>query len=704
MYKRLFCSFTFTFLTLLFMTVAVFARHSIVITGIIPDSSGNFVIVNTKNNLNNIENFNVTTLNEPNRAVIDISNALLSIRKKSVKFVNKPVKNVKIAQFSINPNIVRIVFTADSEQTLQKIGVHKSKSALIFKINDVAIQNIKTPVVYKGKNIKKGVNVTAKKHNQQSNNNFVKINNVKIEKYNAQETVNIRPPYPGHHKYPKYKLRPQQNRVLPKLEAQNNGFTREESQNLQVLERHPEPVATTQQPPLILDKIEIKGYEQQENLEKPTPVIIEGKNKEQLIFEPDSNLNIVIKSVDVNQNQVILSGLGNIGVREPFILENPSRVIFDIPNSSLASKNLYKSVRLRNKDVIRVGEVEETITRVVVETKTPENYISIVSPDLQSLIITPKNYTDFSSLPNSKIAAQVEDIKVNRRGENTTIITLVASHPVIHNLSHFLGRDNSILSLFNVNAPDKHWIENLPKTKQFKNLDIEFMKRYPNGSKWHFNINPNTAVETRLSLDGRIIELTLKDTDINSIYPFNAPLSKTKIVLDPGHGGNDPGAERDGIYEKEINLDVARRVAKYLSKAGIKVVMTRNSDKTVSLHDRSTLSNREKPDAFLSIHVNASVNSKIRGIETHWYTPRSKGLAQVVQNNMMSKINTPDRGIKKSRFYVIRHTKAPSVLVEIGFMSNNRERYELLQPERRDITAKSIADAIIKYLSLKYSA
>ena len=100
----------------------------------------------------------------------------------------------------------------------------------------------------------------------------------------------------------------------------------------------------------------------------------------------------------------------------------------------------------------------------------------------------------------------------------------------------------------------------------------------------------------------------------------------------------------------------------------------------------------------MSVHVNASVNESVTGIETHYYKEDSKEYATIVQNEL-SKINSPNRGVIKSKFYVINHTKAPAVLVEIGFLSNNNERIQLLSENRKQQTAELLANGIIRIIN-----
>ena len=142
---------------------------------------------------------------------------------------------------------------------------------------------------------------------------------------------------------------------------------------------------------------------------------------------------------------------------------------------------------------------------------------------------------------------------------------------------------------------------------------------------------------------------------------------------------------------------MSKRVCALLEKKGYTVEMTRDTDKTVSLQDRVAFSESEHPDIFVSIHVNSSEKPEITGIETHYYRQESLSLAQTVHAALASNIKTKNRGLFKSKFYVINHTTAPAILVEIGFISNDGERAELVSDKRKQATAKAIAEGVENY-------
>ena len=215
---------------------------------------------------------------------------------------------------------------------------------------------------------------------------------------------------------------------------------------------------------------------------------------------------------------------------------------------------------------------------------------------------------------------------------------------------------------------------------------------------------------------------------------------RPRVMLDPGHGGIDPGAVGEGnLLEKDVVLEIARAVRLFLEAEGCQVVLTRNDDSYVSLRNRARMANRLGVDLFVSIHANAAGNHLARGTETFYYAPaadpwsrtvarlenaalrlenpnnrttgdgeRDRGrraesvrAARTVQTRLGQAARSPDRGIKTAEFYVLKHTRMPSILVETGFLSNRQERDDLADGGHRNSVARAIARGIRDYLETR---
>lgn len=174
------------------------------------------------------------------------------------------------------------------------------------------------------------------------------------------------------------------------------------------------------------------------------------------------------------------------------------------------------------------------------------------------------------------------------------------------------------------------------------------------------------------------------------------------VVLDPGHGGIDPGAMASGIVEKTLNLDIALRTKKLLENAGITVIMTRSTDVYVELADRAKIANDSNADIFISIHGN-SFNSIANGTETFWYGKYERAnsilLANTLQNNVVKTTGIRHRRVAEGNFHVIRETKIPSALVEVGFIDNPSDAAKLKQSKYKQLAAQGILNGVLEYFN-----
>ena len=219
-------------------------------------------------------------------------------------------------------------------------------------------------------------------------------------------------------------------------------------------------------------------------------------------------------------------------------------------------------------------------------------------------------------------------------------------------------------------------------------------------------------------------------------------LKVSRIILDPGHGGKDPGAVYGkNYYEKSIVLKIAQILRKEINKSlpNTQVLLTRNDDSAVALERRSAFANAKKGDLFISIHVNSFTNRQVSGVETYYLNlttnqrtltlsarenstteknvgdlqailselinhtkiPESKKLAQMVQSSLVSGLSiykVKNLGVKKAPFIVLIGTQMPSILVEVGFISNKQERSLLSQTVYLQRIAKGIKQGIVKYI------
>lgn len=167
------------------------------------------------------------------------------------------------------------------------------------------------------------------------------------------------------------------------------------------------------------------------------------------------------------------------------------------------------------------------------------------------------------------------------------------------------------------------------------------------------------------------------------------------VVIDAGHGGKDGGSVWNGLIEKKLCLDVAKRVETALKSKGLKTVMTRRTDTFVELDQRARIANRVSSSIFVSIHFNGSRTTLISGGEVYYRSSRGKVLAAAVSRVLKSRVTGGVRGIFYADYKVLRETRMPAVLVECGYISNKREAARCGDPAHRQKIAAAIVSGLL---------
>ncbi|NUN65735.1 N-acetylmuramoyl-L-alanine amidase [Pseudanabaena biceps] len=177
---------------------------------------------------------------------------------------------------------------------------------------------------------------------------------------------------------------------------------------------------------------------------------------------------------------------------------------------------------------------------------------------------------------------------------------------------------------------------------------------------------------------------------------------KQIVVIDPGHGGPDVGATRNGVYEKDIALAMSQQLGQILQRMGYGVVYTRTQDEDVDLEPRVQIAENARASAFVSIHVNSldANASGVSGVETY-HSPNAslgKTLAELVHQQVIASTGANDRGVRSARFHVIFKTSMPAILVETGFITNPSEADRLVSAAYQRQMAEAIANGVDQFL------
>ena len=245
-----------------------------------------------------------------------------------------------------------------------------------------------------------------------------------------------------------------------------------------------------------------------------------------------------------------------------------------------------------------------------------------------------------------------------------------------------------------------------------------------------------------LSIQNKFISQEVSTNPVD-LYQEKKKWKFDTIIIDPGHGGKDPGAVGyRGTKEKDIVLDVSKRLARKIERnSKTKVILTREEDIFLRLQDRTKFANANEGDLFISIHTNAAEDRRASGFETFLIGPnkneaavrvaarenaalelegfsgkkltnedlikatiaqsafaaKSEEFASLVQNEIKKRVQSKDRGVKQAGFYVLMGASMPNVLVELGFISNPNEEKKLNSSSYRDMLATSIYYAVLKY-------
>jgi N-acetylmuramoyl-L-alanine amidase len=259
------------------------------------------------------------------------------------------------------------------------------------------------------------------------------------------------------------------------------------------------------------------------------------------------------------------------------------------------------------------------------------------------------------------------------------------------------GEKNFTLTLYNTNAQTD--IIRLDDDPLISRLD--WQQTASGEVKYTFNLKKAQQWGYKLRYDGTTLVLALRHApDIKQNR--QKPLSGIKILLDPGHGGKESGASGpNGYLEKDVNLAVSRLLREELLKLGANVVMTREDDRDVSLPERQAIINREEPAVSISIHYNSLPDNgdaeNTKGVGTFWYNPQAHSLALFMHNYLVNKLGRPSYGVFWNNLALTRPATAPSVLLELGFMSNPNEFEWVTDPQEQKKLAKALAEGITEW-------
>ena len=616
------------------------------------DNSDSIIFLGTSGGSENPDGLKITKkiLSEPDRVFFDIENAVITFPNSTYELKNSRLTKLRIAQNTVNPNVVRIVIWKSQNYDTSQIKILRIKNNIIIKLSsETPLQQYLTQVY----------------------------------KETSTSSVDI---------YDKAVAIP------------------EEKPQIQISDE-------------IFNQVQQAFKNDDNELVRPNIEQKQARLKSRFFLE----------DVGIKNGNILISGIGVINVEKPFKLTEPSRIVFDLPNTIVLQDLRNKEIKLNENETVKIGQLEPSKARIVIKTPTPDAYRPIYSSNLQTLLIANENRLMGLNLTHT--LSELAYFKEQNVNTSTNLINIIFSRPIVYSLKREPGSINmTIYNLANFNTTSFNQLAINNKTGFIaKQLSANIYKiSFPvkegtlvdcyetlNASQLRFVFTTRQIIitekqepkqepkEEQVRPKSEVTPIKIDEQELRKQAKIKKKekLLKNKIknkviIIDPGHGGNDTGAMRGNVEEKDLTLSIALKVQEELNDMGFKnVIMTRSTDKTLSLSERVDIANNNNADIFVSIHINSSVKSEINGIETHYYSDNGYNVAKMLHKELIENISTTDRGLFKSKFYVINHTEAPAVLLELGFISNEQERSMLTSKRRQNASAKAIAEGIYNYLA-----
>ena len=460
---------------------------------------------------------------------------------------------------------------------------------------------------------------------------------------------------------------------------------------------------------------------------------------------------------DNNQNRLVFNTDAGVQPKAQLI-RNPDRVVIDLPGISLGRKSVNQPGKGGFRE-IRVGQLDNQTTRIVIElapgfTLDPQQvkFRGISSREWTVDFPKPERIGPFSStLPSNSISLPITDNPSTSNppsqqrppsfpiSSSSQLATIQSVELAPDGKQLLIRADQRVKATSTWDTNANAYRLTIPSARladQLKGPQLDALSslsrvqiRQQDSRTVVILVQPSVGIQVgELNQpNDQLLALQLQSTGFASGPPFNSsipvpppertgpvlppdfsnppgpftriPNGRVLVIVDPGHGGPDPGAIGiGGLRETEIVLPIAQQIAAFLEQQGIQAVLTRTGEYDLDLEPRVAMAERMNATVFVSIHANSIdlTRTDISGLETYYYS--SQRLAQTIHNSILQSVDIQDRGVRSARFYVLRRTSMPSVLVEVGFVTGREDAAKLSNPSYRTQMAQAIARGIIQYL------
>ncbi len=379
-----------------------------------------------------------------------------------------------------------------------------------------------------------------------------------------------------------------------------------------------------------------------------------------------------------------------------FRLTDPDRVVIDVPNLSLYAGQEIIESNGKFAGTIRTSALDTTTTRIVMDTAGQPQYRVENTGDGLAVVLeesTVKNMTYHNA--GDRVFVSLDVAK---------LMELVRSGDAAGGANSSAEEAWSLRQLYSENYDGTGMTYTMTFPADLANIGSGTL-HINDGVIDYIDVTNDAFTQiTSLTFHAKsrlayhpITNLDTYSTEVNILESYSS--ADRLVVIDPGHGGSDPGANYGDLLEKDLNLKIALKVNEILKDKGVKTYMTRDDDTFIPLHTRADLANNLNASLFLSIHNNA-FNSSEYGTETLYYPgDTGSGFARIVQDTLVNALGTNDRGIiQRPNLVVLNSTKMPAVIAEIAFLTNPDDRAKLTDDSFLQKAAEALADAVVKAL------
>lgn len=460
---------------------------------------------------------------------------------------------------------------------------------------------------------------------------------------------------------------------------------------------------------------------------------------------------------DTNQNRLIFTTDSEVQPKVQ-VFQNPTRAIIDLPDTTLDKPTVTEPLKGAISS-LRVGQFENKTTRLVIELNSgytlDPSQVAIQRTASQWSLQLPTPQREELLFVRSPMAVRpapgLSYSPSNRHAQAPNQLAIINSVELTNNGSLLVVRGDGKLSpvkrwdsatgMYRITFPSAQLADRVTGPALTANSPLVRVRiQEQDRSTVQLLVQPASGVQVGDSnqLSDRFVAFqlqrgtpatppiaTIPNQPVTTVIPVPVPERNTLqiqpiappqpsfpqtnpppvrnqrivVMIDPGHGGKDPGAIGvNRLREVDVILPISKQVAALLEKQGVQVVLTRNADYFVDLAPRVDMARRAGADLFVSIHANAIVNRPdVNGLETYYYNT-GRGLAQTIHNSILQNVNIRNRGVRSARFYVLRRSSMPSVLVEVGFVTSPEESARLANPNYQSQMADAIARGILQYI------